>query len=57
MLPVPDHLDDIELIVEDAGAAAPNTKTCAVLIEGLACPLYSALPGLKSSGIRVGRPD
>ena len=23
MLPVPDHLADIELIVEDAGAAAP----------------------------------
>ena len=27
------------------------------MIEGLACPLYRALPGFESSGIRVGRPD
>ena len=26
-------------------------------MEGLACPLYCALPGLEGSGIRVGRPD
>ena len=43
--------------VPDALTLVLNTKTCAVFMEGLACPLYCALPGLEGSGIRVGRPD